>query len=174
MSTIIPFTNRRIFLNKVLFVLMVVMFFCTTVTAGELAKQGNYDLMSCYSGKAEVIAYSKTHIALSYVFTGTCRSNPPGGIFDMTSFQGVGLSSIINGKSTSNYFMEYVDSDGDKIFLKGDRRNGPNGTAEFLAGTGKYEGISGSATNELVGNFPSARPGTFQGCSHATGTYTLP
>ena len=160
-------------LNKALFVVMVVMFFCTTVTAGELAKQGNYDLMSCYSGKAEVIAHSKTQVALSYVFTGTCRSNPPGGAFDMTSFQGVGAQSILDGKINSIYFMEYIDSDGDKVFLKGDR-NGPKGSAEFLSGTGKYEGISGGGTNEAVGNFPSARPGTFQSCSHAIGTYMLP
>jgi len=32
-------------LNKVLFVSMVVLLFCTSVTAGELAKQGNFDLM---------------------------------------------------------------------------------------------------------------------------------
>ena len=160
-------------LNKVLFSVVVVMFSCTTVRAGELAKQGNYDLMSCYSGKAEVIAHSKTQVAYSYVFTGTGRSNPTGGAFDMTSFQGVGLSSVIKGENTSNYFMEYIDSDGDKVFLKGDR-NGPKGSAEFLSGTGKYEGISGGGTNEAVGNFPSARPGTFQSCSHAIGTYMLP
>lgn len=146
---------------------------CSNVFAGELVKQGNFDLMSCFSGKAEVIAHSKTQVAYSYVFTGTGRSNPSGGAFDMMSFQGVGLSSVIKGENTSNYFMEYIDSDGDKVFLKGDR-NGPNGTAQFLSGTGKYEGISGGGTNEMVGTFPAARPGTFQGCSHAVGTYKLP
>ena len=51
---------------------------------------------------------------------------------------------------------------------------GSKGSAEFLSGTGKYEGISGGGTNEDVGSFPSARPGTFQGCSPAIGTFKLP
>jgi hypothetical protein len=160
-------------LNKVPFVGIAIIFSYTAVIAGDLAKQGKFDLLSCYSGKAEVIAHSKSHVALSYVYTGTCRSNPPGGAFDMTSFQGVGSQSIIGGEISSIYFMEYIDSDGDKVFLKGDR-NGSKGSAEFLSGTGKYEGISGGGTNEAVGNFPSARPGTFQSCSHAIGTYKLP
>ena len=160
-------------LIKSILVWIAIMFCCASVMAGELVKQGKFDLMSCYSGKAEVLAHSKNYVALSYVYTGTCRSNPPGGAFDMTSFQGVGSQSIIEGEMKSIYFMEYVDSDGDKVFLKGDR-NGPQGSAEFLSGTGKYEGISGGGTNEAIGNFPSARPGTFQGCSHAIGTYKLP
>jgi hypothetical protein len=160
-------------LIKVLFVGLFLMFWCTAVVAGELAKEGNYDLMSCFSGEAEVLAHSKSNVAMSYVFTGTCRSNPPGGIFDMTSLYGVGMGSIIKGENKSDYYIEYIDSDGDKIFLKGGRV-GPDGTAVFLSGTGKYEGISGGGSNKVVGRFPAAKPGTFQGCSHAVGTYKLP
>jgi hypothetical protein len=44
---------------------------------------------------------------------------------------------------------------------------------ETLAGTGKYEGMVRTATAESLGQFPTIKPGTFQGCNRATGTYKL-
>jgi hypothetical protein len=110
---------------------------------------------------------------MSYSLTGTSRSNPSGGAFDMMSFQCVGVGALIEGKWSSNGFCEYLDADGDKSLGKA-TRIGPKGTWKFVAGTGKFAGITGGGTNETLGQFPTIKPGTFQGCNRAVGTYKLP
>ena len=44
--------------------------------AGELPKEGSYDLTACNSGVYSAITFSKNHTASSYEVTGTNRSNP--------------------------------------------------------------------------------------------------
>ena len=46
-------------------------------------------------------------------------------------------------------------------------------TREFVAGTGKYEGMETSGTVEPLGPFPVIKAGTIQDCNHQTGTYKL-
>jgi hypothetical protein len=140
--------------------------------AADLPKQGNYDFTSCWSGVSNTIAFSKTHTASSFELTGTNRSNPPGGIFDMTSFRCEGLNSTIEGKYTSNVICEGQDKDGDKWLVK-NATEGTKGTSEALAGTGKYEGLVRTGGAESFGAFPTIKPGTFQGCNRGTGTYKL-
>ena len=83
--------------------------------AGELPKEGSVDLTSCWSGVAtNVITFSKTHTASSYELTGTNRSNPPGGLFDKSTFHCVGVSASLDGKDTSTSVCESIDPDGDK------------------------------------------------------------
>ncbi len=140
--------------------------------AADLPKQGSYDVTTCWSGVSSVIAFSKTHTASSYELTGTTRSNPPGGAFDMTATRCVGIGSSIEGKNTGMALCEAIDKDGDK-YLTRTTSEGPKGVFEALAGTGKYEGMVRTGTVELVGQFPTIKPGTFQGCNRGTGTYKL-
>jgi len=63
--------------------------------AGELPKEGSFDFNSCWSGVSNVITFSKTHTANSYEMTGTTRSNPPGGMFDKSTFRCVGLKCLV-------------------------------------------------------------------------------
>ena len=82
--------------------------------AGELPKEGSYDFTSCNSGVTSVIAFSKTHTGSSYELTGTNRSNPPGGLFDKSTFRCVGMSASLDGKSTGSSLCESIHRDGDK------------------------------------------------------------
>jgi len=68
--------------------------------AGELPKEGNYDYTACWSGVNNVITFSKTYTGSSYESTGTVRSNPPGGLFDKSTFRCVGMSASLDGIST--------------------------------------------------------------------------
>jgi hypothetical protein len=140
--------------------------------AADLPKQGSYDITSCWSGVSSAIAFSKTHNAWSVENTGTTRSNPPGGAFDMITFRCVGMFSSIEGKNTGMNLCEAIDKDGDK-YLTRNSVEGPKTVQETLAGTGKYEGMVRTATAESLGQFPTIKPGTFQGCNRATGTYKL-
>jgi hypothetical protein len=146
---------------------------CSGVTAGELAKEGSYDTTFCFAGKSHLIAHSETHIAYSYWLAGTMLSKSSGGIWDMNSGYCVGDGSVIKGASTAEAFCEFMDSDKDKTFGKA-IRTGTSGTWKVLSGTGKYAGMTGGGTFEVIGPFPTIKEGTFQGCNRNKGTYKLP
>src|SRR5882762_8385003 len=82
--------------------------------ATELPKEGSYDYTSCWSGVSSVITFSKTHTASSYELTGTNRSNPPGGLFDKSTYRCVGMNASFDGKNTAYTVCESIDVDGDK------------------------------------------------------------
>ena len=97
--------------------------------AGELPKEGSYDFTSCNSGVANVITFSKTYTGSSYELTGTNRSNPPGGLFDKSTYRCVGMNTSFNGKDTAYTVCESIDVDGDSGFhifrLSMERQLGP-------------------------------------------------
>jgi len=108
--------------------------------AAELPKEGSYDFTSCNSGVTNVITFSKTHTGSSYEVTGTNRSNPPGGLFDKSTFRCVGMSASLDGKNSGSDLCESIDPDGDKrlsSFLTVDGKT----TRTQVTGTGKWEGI---------------------------------
>jgi hypothetical protein len=140
--------------------------------AAELPKEGSYDFNSCWSGVNNTITFSKTHTASSYEMTGTTRSNPPGGMFDKSTFRCVGINASLDGKVTASNVCETIDVDGDKRLLSFSNVDGKT-TRTNVAGTGKYEGIVTAGMVENLGPFPSVKDGTFQNCNHQTGTYKL-
>lgn len=140
--------------------------------AQGVAKEGNYDFTSCWSGANNVVAFSKTHSAFSYEMTGTTRSNPPGGMFDKTAFRCVGMNYSFDGKVAGTAVCEAMDKDGDKS-LTHFAVEGMKATRTQVSGTGKYEGMVSSGTTEPLGPFPAIKPGTFQNCNRQTGTYKM-
>jgi len=140
--------------------------------AVEPPKEGSYDFNSCWSGVNNTITFSKTHTASSFEMTGTTRSNPPGGMFDKSTFRCVGINALFDGKVTASNVCETIDEDGDKRLLSFSTVDGKI-TRNNVAGTGKYEGIVTAGTVENLGPFPSIKDGTFQNCNHQTGTYKL-
>jgi hypothetical protein len=61
------------------------------ITAGALAadmpKEGRYEYQACWSGTSNLIAFSKTHTALSYEMMGAVRAVQPGSLFDKNTFR---------------------------------------------------------------------------------------
>lgn len=142
--------------------------------AADLPKEGNYDFTSCYAGVMTGIGISKTEGAFTFEMTGTTLSNPPGGMFDKLSYRCIGFATSFGGKMTNENFCEATDKAGDKLFPKITLgSDGKTSYRDVLAGTGKYEGIVSTGTSVSMGPFPTAKPGTFQNCSHQTGTYKL-
>src|SRR6476659_5933129 len=82
--------------------------------AAELPKDGSYDYSSCHSGVNNVITFSKTYTASSFEIAGTNRSNPPGGLFDKSTYRCVGMNASFDGKITASAVCEAIDVDGDK------------------------------------------------------------
>ena len=140
--------------------------------AAELPKEGSYDYTACWSGVNNTITFSKTHTGSSFELTGTVRSNPPGGMFDKSTFRCVGMNASLDGKITGSNVCETIDVDGDKRLSYFSTSDGKT-TRTNLAGTGKYEGMVMVGTVEPLGSFPVIKDGTFQSCNHQTGTYKL-
>ena len=163
-------TRRVAILSGVAAVLSLV----TTASAQTYPKEGAYDFTACWSGTSEEVQFTKTHTASSYVFTGTTRTNPPGGLFDRHTFRCVGAGASLGGKNSGMTVCEAIDKDGDKRLSY--FTNTPDGNVVREAnvqGTGKYEGMEMRGTVKPLGPFPTIKPGTLQNCNHQTGTYKL-
>jgi hypothetical protein len=141
-------------------------------TGADLPKEGTYDYTACYSGASNTIAFSKTHSAFSYEITGSILSNPPGGMFDKASLRCVGVSHSFDGKVGGTTVCETIDKDGHKYLSYFGAKDGKV-VREDVSGTGKYEGMVRTTKVEVLGPFPTIKPGTFQNCNRQTGTYKL-
>lgn len=144
-----------------------------TAAAADLPKEGRFDVTACWSAVSNDLAFSKTHSAFTFEMTGTILSNPPGGMFDNSTFRCVGMQTVFNGKSGGGNVCEAIDRDGDKRLSQFSIASDGKVTRETVAGTGKYEGIVQTTTVALLGPFPIVKPGTSQACNHQTGTYKL-
>lgn len=153
-------------------IVMLSLFDLDAAGAVDFPKSGNYDITACWSGTSNMIPFSKTHVAMGYELAGSTRSTPPGGFLDMTTYRCVGTNSTIDGKTTGTLFCEIIDNDGHKMFGRY-TLDGTKISQETLAGTGKYEGVVRTGGGESLGQFPTIKPGTFQGCNHQSGTYRL-
>jgi hypothetical protein len=143
-------------------------------SAQTLPKEGRYDYTACWSEVRNPIAFSKTHSAATVEFTGTTRSNPPGGFLDNRSFRCIGLATSFGEKGTYTTVCESIGVDGtDKILTQFSVASDGKATREVIAGTGKYEGLVSSGIAEPLGPFPNSKPGVFQACNHQTGTYKM-
>jgi len=143
-----------------------------TALGAQVPKEGSYDFTACWAGSANAIAFSKTHVAVTFDMSGVALSNPPGGMYDHHSFRCIGLSTTLSGEVKQITLCEAVDPDGDKTLTRFEG-DGNHGTRTLLEGTGKYTGMVSTGTAESLGKFVPVRPGTFQSCNHQTGTYKM-
>ena len=132
-----------------------------------------YDITTCGSGTNEVLFSSEDFTVLSLESKGITRSNHENKAFDNNTFHCMGVIQVANGKPEGSMFCKFLDPDGD-VTIGISTVNGPEGTWEFVHGTGKWEGISGGGKNWPITKGKAVAPGTFQGCRKATGTYQLP
>jgi hypothetical protein len=132
-----------------------------------------YDITTCVAGTVSLLTASEELTVTSIEARGITQSRHENKAFDNNTVHCVGLGKIVPGSSTLDGYCKYLDLNGD--FVVGHfRRDGGKGTWEFVHGTGKWQGITGGGTNEIVAQGKPITPGTFQSCTHATGTFTLP
>lgn len=163
-------TTRKILLAAIS---MVTATWAGSVSSADLPKEGKFNYTACWSGTSNVIQFSKTHIGMSYEFLGMTRTDPPGGLFDMSTFRCVGSNAIFDKQFSSIVTCEAVDAGGDKVLSYYHAGNDRKIIREVIAGTGKYEGIVADGSVTPIGPFPTIKPGTFQACNQQSGTYKL-
>ena len=140
--------------------------------AADMPKEGTYDFTSCWGGTAKTIALSKKHAGFTYELSGETLSNPPGSMFDHSSFHCIGMGTVLAGKLKQTTICEAVDPEGNKsvtLYLV----DGKHTTRTLLEGTGPYKDMVSTGTAEALGKTGHIKPGTFQACNRQTGTYKM-
>ena len=140
--------------------------------AGKLPLKGVVDVTDCSSGRLEVIASPCGDFWATWTHTGTRRANVAGGPFDRMSGRATGMLWVTGGTAHGQGAHEYVDADGDKVFIES-QRLGARTTWKFAGGSGKYEGITGNGEYSDLNYFPRLSTDTYQFCPVSTGTYEI-
>jgi len=111
---------------------------------------------------------------LRYEESGVMMSKSENKFLDNATLHYEGIQQGISGPQRQGYaFGKIVDMDGDIIIVR-TVYTGPGHEAEFLQGTGKYKGITGSYKAQRVAAGKPAMPGTYQTCKEIKGTFELP
>lgn len=145
--------------------------FAQAANTAPMAREGTYVQTLCFGGPAHVINASDTDRYGTYQVTGGAQSATKA--FDSMSLECVGTFEMWSGAYRHKGYCVFQDASGDKFHVA-DTAVAQAYTAEMLGGTGKFKGITGSATIERLGAMTPVRHGTLQGCRRISGSYKLP
>lgn len=145
--------------------------FAQATNSAPMAREGGYEQTLCFGGPAQVISASDTERYGTYQVTGGTQSATKA--FDAMSLECIGTFEMRSGGYRHKGYCVFQDASGDK-FHGTDTVTPQAYTVEILGGTGKFKGITGSATVERLGAMTPVRQGTLQGCRRITGSYKLP
>ena len=135
------------------------------------AKEGRIEMTTCFGGPVHTVSPTAQDRFGTYEVTGgvTAVAGPaPSG-----SIECIGAFELRGKAYQHRGYCLLQDAAGHKIYLS-DTRNAQGYTWEYLGGTGKFEGITGSGTAEVMGSMTPVRTGTMQGCRRLLGSYKLP
>ena len=143
--------------------------------AAPLPKEGPTNLLLCLSGDAPpTMIFSKEHLLGTLAWSGALWNATPSGPFDAMSAECGGHYSVSPTGLDSVGQCQYMDADGDKMLVSVPQNHNGTGIWTFVAGTGKYTGISGGGDCKPLRQFPPAiTQGKVVVCSTATGTYKI-
>ena len=139
------------------------------------AEEKSLSVISCRSGTTSMLSASKELTVLSYDFKGINIGSDGDKAFENLTHRCIGVSRIGGGEYTTTGFCKYMDPDGDFFIVAYDGPGGPNPTPwNFAQGTGKWNGVKGTGTSQVITQGKPIVEGTFQFCAKITGTYELP
>lgn len=144
------------------------------VFAGPLPKEGAMNLLSCWSGDAPpAMVFSKEHLLGTLAWTGVLWNPTAGSAFDAMSGECGGHYTVSPAGVDAVGQCQFAD--GDKMLVSIPKNHNGSGTWTFVAGTGKYSGISGGGEFKPMRQFaPAITQGKAVVCNIVTGTYKLP
>ncbi len=151
----------------VLAFLVVVMFLPTAQAEDFECIVGISGTYSTFHGSEELIPL------LSWKESGVMMSKSENKFLDNASVHWEGINRGTGKKRVGYAFGKIVDPDGDIIIVR-TAYTGPGYEAEFLQGTGKYKGITGSYKAQREAAVKPVMPGTYQNRKKIKGTFELP
>jgi hypothetical protein len=110
---------------------------------------------------------------MSVDYKGIARSNDENKFLDNCTVHHVRVSSIATGETSSHGFTKFLAPDGDALFVEVSEVGGET-LEKFLAGTGKWKGMTGRGKILPLAQGKPVTPGTFQNCVRHIGTFELP
>lgn len=145
--------------------------FAQAANPAPMAREGTYEQTLCFGGPAHLISATDSDRYGTYQLTGGTQSANKA--FDSMSLECIGAFEMRSNVYRHKGYCVFQDASGDR-FHATDTATPQAYTVEMLGGTGKFKGITGSATVERLGAMTPVRQGTLQGCRRVTGSYKLP
>jgi len=116
---------------------------------------------------------SKDIMLTSFDLKGMVRSDSNSEFLNNVSEWCAGLFSKVGDKISQRGFCKYTYLNGDITLMEWDgEANG--GNINFIHGTGKWEGIKGKGTWNMIQRAKPASQDTMQSCRKLMGTFELP
>jgi len=141
-------------------------------SAADLPKSGRYSAHFGWTFSGQVQELGATHVVYAGVVAGVIFNDAGEGFLHKARVDCPIYNDVNQGRANATGSCVVIDADGDQVFMEwkcaGAMPACP-GDEQFVGGTGKYNGISGSS--KFQGNFISA---TGAGWSDWKGEYKLP
>jgi hypothetical protein len=139
--------------------------------AEELSDHGLFSLEIIADGEYQGISLPQDEIGELYRYTLDVTNTDGGGFMDGGKGWCVTIVYFTNAPEHQTGFCVTKDGDGDEV-LQHMHRSDAIGVAEFVSGTGKYEGIKGRAEYIIAGDVQRDE-GVYAGKTLMNGSYQL-
>lgn len=140
------------------------------------AQAQEFDATHCYFGTATVAFASDEATVAIFDHKGIYRANGEKKLLNGFSIHCTGLTKVINKKRTVSGGCKVLDPKGDSISLVFEGAGPPggdSGTADAVAGTGAWKGVSGGGKWQVHTPSKPLASGTFQGCLRYHGAFKV-
>lgn len=143
---------------------------------GTAYAQQTYENTNCRAGTMAVLAQADDMIVYALDHRGVNISAEPGNPFGDSAQRCIGVVAVIGGKAAGNGWCRNVDpKTGDWYVVDWKTSDKPGtGTYTFRYGTGKWKGVTGDGTYELLAPTKPVDAGTYQNCARIRGTVKVP
>lgn len=143
--------------------------------SGALQAQHALDHVTCRAGTLSALAQADKLVVWQLDHRGVTRA-AEGDPFDGFTQRCIGTIANVEGALAANGWCRNVDpktGDWTLVSWKGSDKPGM-GSWAFHYGSGKWKGISGGGTYEVMGPTRPVEAGTYQNCARVRGTMKMP
>ena len=160
---------RRNWISLTVVILGLVMF----VPFAEAQRQEHENIM-CTAQTVNVVHSSPEVTITSFDGKGIIQAMDSNKVFDNFTYHFVGVSKMMDGKSSFQALSKNMGPDGDFIVWEvyGDSESGM--TSKPIYGTGKWKGVKGESKGKVITAGKPIVQGTYQGCQKWVGWTELP
>lgn len=146
------------------------------LSGGAAYAQQALDHVTCRAGTLSALAQADKLVVWQLDHRGVTRGSDVNDPFDGFTQRCIGTIANVEGVLAANGWCRNVDpntGDWTLVSWKGSDKPG-TGTWSFHYGSGKWKGITGGGTYEVMGPTRPVEAGTYQNCARVKGTMKLP
>lgn len=141
------------------------------------ATEKPFDATHCFFGTSTVVFALDDATIVHYEHKGIYRGNNGSTLLDGASIHCTDMLLVLNKKRTIRGGCKILDAQGDMIALVTEGSGPPGkqtGTADTIAGTGAWKGVTGGGKWQVHTASKPLEPGSVQGCLRYHGAFTVP